>query len=124
MQKENKPKLLLVDDDAYICEIMQRRLERKNYQVFVAASGKEALSIAKEESPQIMLLDKRMPEMDGIEILKAIRRFNAEIKVIMVSADELDPQTEKEIEPLNIFAYLHKPVSTTDLDLTIEKASL
>lgn len=118
---ENKTKLLMVDDEVQICELMESHFKRRGYDVFIATSGRQAIDIAKENSPQIVLLDKRMPEMDGIQALEAIRQFNQDLKVIIISADELDPETKSRIKGLNVAGYLHKPIIVDDLDAMIEK---
>ncbi len=65
--KNKDIKILLVDDDADILEIVGFNLEAENYQVFTAKNGKDALIIAKKEIPNLVILDVMMPEMDGIE---------------------------------------------------------
>jgi len=120
---ENRIKLLMVDDEAQICELMESHFRRHGFDVFTATSGKQAIDLTKANSPQIMLLDKRMPEMDGIQTLEVIRQFNQDLKVIMISADELDHETESKIKGLNVAGYLHKPVIITDLDILVEKVA-
>jgi len=73
--KNKDIKILLVDDDADILEIVGFNLEAENYQVFTAKNGKEALSIAKKETPNLVILDVMMPEMDGIETCENMRKM-------------------------------------------------
>lgn len=73
--KNKDIKILLVDDDADILEIVGFNLEAENYQVFTAKNGKEALSIAKKEVPNLIILDVMMPEMDGIETCENMRKM-------------------------------------------------
>ncbi|SFN11534.1 two-component system, OmpR family, alkaline phosphatase synthesis response regulator PhoP [Paenimyroides ummariense] len=73
--KNKDIKILLVDDDADILEIVGFNLEAENYQVFTAKNGKEALSIAKKEVPNLVILDVMMPEMDGIETCENMRKM-------------------------------------------------
>lgn len=72
--KNKDIKILLVDDDADILEIVGFNLEAENYQVFTAKNGKEALIIAKKEIPNLVILDVMMPEMDGIETCENMRK--------------------------------------------------
>lgn len=72
--KNKDIKILLVDDDADILEIVGFNLEAENYQVFTAKNGKEALTIAKKEIPNLVILDVMMPEMDGIETCENMRK--------------------------------------------------
>lgn len=73
--KNKDIKILLVDDDADILEIVGFNLEAENYQVFTAKNGKEALTIAKKETPNLVILDVMMPEMDGIEACENMRKM-------------------------------------------------
>ncbi|KAA5538201.1 response regulator transcription factor [Paenimyroides baculatum] len=74
--KNKDIKILLVDDDADILEIVGFNLEAENYQVFTAKNGKEALTIAKKEIPNLVILDVMMPEMDGIETCENMRKLS------------------------------------------------
>lgn len=73
--KNKDIKILLVDDDADILEIVGFNLEAESYQVFTAKNGKEALAIAKKETPNLVILDVMMPEMDGIETCENMRKM-------------------------------------------------
>ena len=69
-------KILVVDDEVKICELLQRFFEKKGYTVITANSGMDAIEKVQNESPDVMLLDIRMPGMDGVEVLKCVREFN------------------------------------------------
>lgn len=73
--KNKDIKILLVDDDADILEIVGFNLEAENYQVYTAKNGREALTIAKKETPNLVILDVMMPEMDGIETCEHMRKL-------------------------------------------------
>ena len=73
--KNKDIKILLVDDDADILEIVGFNLQAENYQVFTAKNGKEAITIAKKENPNLVILDVMMPEMDGIETCEGMRKI-------------------------------------------------
>jgi len=120
IQRNNQ--ILIVDDEEFLCEAMQTHLERRGYLVFVANSAKEAVAIIKEANPNLILLDKIMPELNGIEALRLIRGFNSYIKVIMLSAEELDNQTKDQLHRLNLFAYIRKSTNTVELDSILDKA--
>ncbi|MCX5696588.1 MAG: response regulator [Candidatus Omnitrophica bacterium] len=121
---ENKIKLLIVDDEALICELMKPYFVRRGYEVIIATSGKQAIDLTKAHNPQIMLLDNRMPEMDGVQTLEAIRKFNQDLKVIFISADELDLEVESRIKDLKITGYLRKPIDLEDLNAIIAKITI
>jgi DNA-binding response OmpR family regulator len=78
-------KILVVDDDANICDLIEIYLNKEGYKVFKAHNGKEALKIFNEKQIDLVLLDIMMPEMDGYEVLKEIRK-SSQISVLMLSA--------------------------------------
>ena len=73
--KKNEIKILLVDDEPDILEIVGYNLAQEGYQVITAANGKEAIAKAKKELPQMIIMDVMMPEMDGIEACESIRKI-------------------------------------------------
>jgi len=79
----DKQKILLIEDDPFIYEMYTTKFERAGYGVEVASTGKEALELLKELRPDIVLLDILIPEMDGFEVLAAIRK-NPSLKDIPV----------------------------------------
>ena len=77
--KKNKIKILIVDDEPDIIEILQFNLENEGYKVFSAVNGKEALNLADQHIPHLIILDLMMPVMDGIEACERLRmdkKFN------------------------------------------------
>ena len=84
-------KILLVDDEADFRQLMTFWLKSKGYSVMTATDGKSAIDMVKEEPPDIIFLDLRMPVMDGVEVLKRIRKFNKDVPVIVISAYINDP---------------------------------
>ena len=73
--KNKDIKILLVDDEPDILEIVGYNLSQEGYKIFTAENGKEAISIAKKEIPNLIILDVMMPEMDGIEACETIRKM-------------------------------------------------
>lgn len=71
--KKRDIKILLVDDDADIIEIVQYNLVQEGYQIFTASNGKEAIAVAKKELPHLIIMDVMMPVMDGMEACEQIR---------------------------------------------------
>ena len=87
-------KLLIVDDESDIREFARNFFKKRQIDVFVASGGIQALDIIAKENPNLVLLDVRMEEMNGIEVLRELRKKNQSSKVIMVSGVE-DEETIK-----------------------------
>ncbi len=95
--KEAAPVILLVEDDELNRDMLYRRLTRKNYDVEVAANGLEGVTKAVELKPDIVLMDMRMPEMDGIEATRVIRKTASiqHLPVIALSGDIMESDRDK-----------------------------
>jgi two-component system response regulator VicR len=79
-------KILVVDDEPHILTTLKDRLEFNKYEVVTALNGREAVDKVKSDSPDAVVLDLRMPEMDGMETLQEIRKFNKDIPVLILTA--------------------------------------
>jgi len=108
-------KLLIVDDESDIREFARNFFKKRNIEVSVASGGRQALDLIVKENPNLILLDIRMEEMTGIEVLRELRKSNRSIKVIMVSGVE-DEETIKEANALGVIGYIHKPFILEDLE--------
>lgn len=106
MIKINK-KVLVIDDDKNICEILKIYLSSEGYEVLFAYDGSQGINIAKEQSPNLILLDIMLPVISGWEVCKLLRQFT-NIPIIMLTAMDT---IENKIEGLNIGAddYVVKP---------------
>lgn len=94
-------KILFVEDDPMISEIYRRKLESSGFEVGIATTGREALKKCKEENYDLMLLDLVLPEMDGLEVLKEIKKsgkYGSEIKVFIFSNLAERENQEKALE--------------------------
>lgn len=109
-------KILVVDDEENILELIRFNLENNGYKVLVAQNGTDALKIAKSEHPQLVLLDLMLPGMDGYDVCKEIRRDNniSQTPIIMITAkgEELDKILGLE---LGADDYITKPFSIREL---------
>ncbi|MCU9613323.1 response regulator [Caldibacillus lycopersici] len=111
-------KILIVDDQFGIRILLNEVFQKEGYRTFQAANGKQALEIVKMYSPDIVLLDIKIPGMDGIEILKRLKKINTEIKVIIMTAyGELDMISEA--MELGALTYFAKPFDITELRETV-----
>jgi len=113
-----KMKLLLVDDEERYLKTTKRLMEKKGYSVAVAKSGQEALELLQKRLIHVVILDVKMPGMDGNETLKAIKRLYPLVEVVMLTGHAT---VDSAIDGLKSGAtdYLMKPA---DIDDIIEKA--
>jgi len=111
-------KILTVDDQMGIDSFFYEFFTVRNYEVFSALSGKEAIEIVKKERPRIILLDINMRGMDGIETLKRIREIDKESAIIMVTGVK-DDDTMRRAKELGADDYITKPLSLEYLDKVV-----
>ena len=104
------PKVLAVDDEQVVCESIRRVLTAEGYEVATSTSSRAALDLLKRESYDLLLLDIKMPEMDGIEMLRAARDVSPDTEVLIVTG-YATIETAVEAIKLGAFDYLEKPVS-------------
>jgi len=104
----NKTKVLIVDDQPGIRRLLLEVFTDEGYEVNVATNGNEALEQAKEVKPAVILMDMKMPGMDGIDALKELKELGLAERVIMMTAyGELELVTKA--KELGAFAYVTKP---------------
>ena len=113
-------KLLVVDDESEICEFLRSFFEERNYTVFVSHSGKQALEELKKTNPQVVLLDIKMPDMDGVQALREIKALYPRVKVIMVTAIETRDKIEECLR-LGADNYITKPLSLEYLETDVRE---
>jgi DNA-binding response OmpR family regulator len=109
-------KVLIVDDELSILVPLKFLLEKNNYRVDLAQSGKDALDMITQSKPDLVLLDIMLPDLDGYEIFQMIREHSEwdDIKVIYLSAKNRDVDIAKGLN-LGVDAYVTKPFSNAEL---------
>ena len=112
--------VLIVDDEPAILELMSEFLNIQGFRVASAASGVEALERFVSDRPHAVLLDVRMPEMDGIETLKRILAIDSTAQVLMVSGND-DVALAKEATSLGAFDYILKPIDFAYLSRALDR---
>ncbi len=117
----HKINVLLVDDEEAYVRTMAERMEMRDVGSRVALSGEEALQMVKEDEPDVMVLDLRMPGIDGMAVLERMKKEHPEVQVIILTGHGSDKE-EKEARRLGAFDYLQKPADTTQLLSTIRSA--
>lgn len=106
-----KNKILLVDDEADILEFLSYNLKKEGYNVFTANNGKEAVTVAKKENPDIIILDVMMPDMDGIETCREIRELPG-LRDVMIAFLTARNEDYSQIAGFEVGAddYINKPI--------------
>jgi len=117
--KESKDPILIVDDDEEICKTLARLLKLEGYeQVHTATSSKEAIARIKVMKYDFILLDIRMPEMNGVEVLREIRKYDEKVPVAIMSAYE-DMDLAQEAFRLGAYDFIKKPIDHDYLKASI-----
>ncbi|MBN2034335.1 MAG: response regulator [Deltaproteobacteria bacterium] len=115
-------KVLLVDDEREFVQTLSERLGMRNIGSAAAFDGESALALVREDEPEVLLLDLRMPGIDGMEVLKKVKSEHPEIEVIILTGHGTDVD-RKQCLQLGAFAYLEKPVDIELLSDTLKKAN-
>lgn len=117
----NKNRILMIEDDRRLREVLQKILERKGFFVDIAENGPEGITKIKQDFFDVALTDLKMPGMDGMEVLKAIKRISPQIYVIMMTAYGTINSAVEAIRN-GAFDYITKPFKTEEILIVLEKA--
>lgn len=113
-------KILLVDDDEHIRESLELYLREKGYEVISAPNGSKALLHFHRDKPKIIILDIRLPDMDGLEVLRRIKTSDGKVQVAMITAFQ-DMETTITAMKLGACEYIHKPIDINEFEMIIER---
>lgn len=111
--------ILVVDDDKNIRYVMKEVLEAHQYTVFTAENGCKAFNVLENEHIDLAIVDIMMPELNGYEFTKELRKFNQEMPILMVSAKQL-AEDRKQGFAVGIDDFMSKPIDTDELLLHIK----
>ncbi|MBI4848479.1 MAG: sigma-54-dependent Fis family transcriptional regulator [Nitrospirae bacterium] len=114
-------RILVVDDEKFITKSLKQHLEKEGHEVFTADSGDDGLEVFQAESPDIVILDLRMPGMSGMETLEAMKKSNSEAVVIIITAHG-DIGTAVSAIKLGAYDFVEKPFDLDRLSVLIKKA--
>ena len=114
-------KLLLVDDEEGYVSVLAKRLSKRNFQVKTALSGSEAIRILRNESFDLAVLDLKMEDMDGIEVLKVFKAMEPQMPVIILTGHGSETAAREGME-YGAFDYLVKPCDLSELVARIRQA--
>lgn len=115
-----RAKVLVIDDEPAIVELFTEYLRAQGFDVVSAGGGEEGLQRLTADKPDVVLLDMRMPDVDGLETLRRIRSVNMHVPVLMISAND-DVAAAKAALALGAFDYTLKPVDFDYLGRALEK---
>jgi DNA-binding NtrC family response regulator len=118
----SKPRLLFVDDEQRVLNSM-RVMFRRNFDLYLASHGAEALDIVKENDIDVIVADHRMPQMTGVEVLSAVRTLSPRtVRILLTGYADLDA-VEGSINDSEVFRFLTKPCAPDQLRSTVELAA-
>jgi DNA-binding NtrC family response regulator len=116
-----KIKLLLVDDEKEFVTSLAERIKMREMGSDIALNGEEALQIVSDQVPDVMVLDLKMPGIDGMEVLRRVKKAYPDVQVIILTGHGSE-KDEKDARRLGAFDYLQKPVDIDKLVQYIKRA--
>ncbi|HEX2923942.1 MAG TPA: response regulator, partial [Chloroflexota bacterium] len=116
----SKKQILIADDDPSIRLLLRNFLESEGYETAEAKSGGEVLRVLPELNPDLLIMDLRMPEWDGIEVMKKLGEQNIKVPVMLMTAHGTSNSAIQAIQ-LGAFDYITKPFELDDVLLTVRR---
>src|SRR5260221_5994091 len=116
-----KSRVLVIDDEAAIRDSLKMTLEYEGYEFRGAATGQEGIALVERESPDLVLLDVKMPGMDGLEVLDRLRAFNDALPVVVVSGHGTI-STAVEATKKGAFDFIEKPFASDRVLVSLRNA--
>jgi DNA-binding response OmpR family regulator len=107
-------KILVIDDEPNVRTLLDMRLRHQGYDVLFADSGRKGLQLYRQEHPDVIVLDLRIPELDGITVLEQIRSVDLKQSVIILTGDT-SPETERQVRALGVSGFIVKGTSMQQL---------
>ena len=118
---QKKIKLLLVDDEKHFVNVLFKRLNKRNIDVTTAFSGSEGIQALRKVDFDVAILDLKMEDMDGLEVLKIFKKMYSKMEVIILTGHESEHTTQEGMK-YGAFAYISKPCDFEELICTIRQA--
>jgi len=117
-----KAKILTIDDEVEFTNMIMEYFSIRGYEVFVASRGVKGIEIIRDKKPDIVLIDLKMPGIEGDQIMAQLKKICPKAKPIIITAFIDEGKTQKRLEDEGVYAYFEKPLSSLkDLEHTIEK---
>jgi len=118
---EKKPVILLVDDEDQFRTALAKRLAVRGYEVLDVNNGEDAIKIVRHKNPEVVVLDQKMPDMDGIQTLRELKKIRPEVQIIMLTGHG-SIESARLTGKHDVFGYLQKPAPLDDVIEKIEGA--
>ena len=119
-----KPRIVAIDDEPDFIQMLLDYFEPREYEINVAIRGARGIELVKEKKPDVVLMDLKMPGIDGDEVLKLIKSMEPAPKIIFITAYDDGGKTKARLLGLGAFACLDKPIgSLRNLEEIINKAA-
>lgn len=115
-----KKLILVVDDEEGACEFLKTFLEDRGYETIFALNGRDALKLIKERAPDLVFLDIRMPEMNGMEMLSELKKQHIDANVVLMTGVDEERELEK-ARALGAKDLVEKPVELKILNEMVKK---
>ena len=120
---EGRPRIVAIDDEVEFTKTIHQFLTTRGYEVHIALTGTSGLELVELHDPQVVLVDLKLPGMDGDEILTRIRNTRPKTRVIVITAYNDGGKTRDRLLALGAFAHFDKPLSSLrDLAETVKRA--
>ncbi len=114
-------KIMVIDDEQSVCDLMRKLLEPEGFQVITETDAMKSLIVANQEKPDCVLLDIKMPKLDGVEVLSKIKSANKDVQVIMITGYG-NLENAMESMKLGAFDYITKPFDLEFLKNLVQRA--
>jgi len=114
-------RILVIDDEAVVKELLARVLGRAGHEVVAVSSGEEALREIAKDRFDLLIIDKNMPGMGGLEVMRLVRQHEPRLRAILVTAYPTK-ESEAEAKALGIHAYVVKPFGIVSMIATVDEA--
>ena len=118
-----KAKILTIDDEVEFTNMIAEYFGVRGYEVLVASRGVKGIEIIRNEKPDVVLIDLKMPGIDGDQIVDQLKRIHPQAKSIIITAFIDEGKTKRRLENEGVYAYFEKPLSSLkDLEAVVERA--
>jgi CheY-like chemotaxis protein len=118
-----KPRIVAIDDEVEFIDMLENYFGLRGYEINVAVRGAKGIEVVKEKKPDVVLMDLKMPGIDGDEVLKLLKSMEPAPKIIFITAYDDGGKTKARLLKMGAYACLDKPISSLrDLEETVNRA--